>query len=230
MRIQVDRAARARWRRAALIFCAAIVSIGGCGGSDPAPVSYNLAGYTAIGDGRTQILVVVPRAYTPEQLRRVFDAVRDEHSEPEQGAFVAIKCETGDDEVGADRLAFGRYAVGARGAALTGLRAGAASFSVLEGRTCAPRSTQEEAVANRPAERADAYALEASGGIRTGCGRAPAPRDATRIPGCIYVAARGGCLYALTRSNAHSRRALRSVIVTPRLAEIYDDGRRSCAP
>ena len=203
------------------------MSVGGCAGSGAEPVSYSVSDYAATG-GRVWILVEVPRAYAADQLREVFDRVRAENLEPERGVFVAIKCETGNDEVGADRLAFGRYAVGAGGAAQTRLAAGEAAFSVFKGRTCAPRTVEEEARANRPAERADAFALEQSGGIRTGCDDAASRSEAAREPGCVYVAARRGCLDALNRSRRSSPKALRETFPVPALRRAYAFAVSSC--
>lgn len=212
----------------AIVICCCASAIGGCGGSGAEPLTYSVSEYTATG-GRAWILVEVPRAYTAVQLREVFERVRAENSEPEHGVFVAIKCETGGDEVGADRLAFGRYAVGAVGAAHARLAPGEAYFSVFKGRTCAPRSSQEEADANRPAERADAYGLEKSGGIRTGCGGAASSRGVEPEPGCTYLAARSGCLYALNRSKSNSPKAFREKMPGRALLEIYEFSFRDCA-
>lgn len=222
-------AARASRRTlvAIVVCCGVLVSIAACDDAGEEPLTYDLSEHTMTG-GRIWILVEVPRAYTAAQLREVFESVRAENLEPEHGVFVAIKCETGDDEVGADRLAFGRYAVGRVGAAHTQLADGEADFSVFEGRTCAPRTAAEEARANRPAERADAYALEKSSGIRTGCGSAAPVPPAQQEPGCIYVAARSGCLYALDRSQANSRKAVREKIATPALLEIYEHAVDDC--
>jgi len=206
---------------------AALVSVSGCGGTEAEPVSYNVGGYGMTG-GRVWILVTVPRAYAPDQLREVFDRVRAENREPEHAHFVAIKCETGNDEVGADRLAFGRYAVGAVGAEQARLAAGETAFSVFRGRTCAPRTVEQEARTNRPAERADAYALEQSGGIRTGCEDAGSRSEAAREPGCVYVAARRGCLDALNGAPRNSPKALRARFPVPALRRAYVAAVMSC--
>ena len=100
---------------------------------------------------------------------------------------------------------------------------------MLEGRTCAPRSPEEEARANSPAQRADAYALESSRGIRGDFDGALPDREAARTPSCIYVAARGGCLYALSRSGSDSPRALRARFSARRLRDVYDSARRHCS-
>lgn len=223
-----DRAGRVRRRALALALgCVALVSTGGCD-SDAQPVSYSLGGYGMTG-GRVWILVTVPRAYAPDGLREVFDRVRAENLEPEHAVFVAIKCETGNDEVGADRLAFGRYAVGAGGAEQARLPAGEAAFSVFKGRTCAPRTVEQEARANRPAERADAYALEQSGGIRTGCDSGASRSEAAREPGCVYLAARRGCLDALNAAARSSPKALRERFPVAALRRAYNFAVMSCA-
>ena len=203
------------------------MSTGGCD-SEGEPVSYSVGGYAVTG-GRAWIVVTVPRAYAPDQLREVFDRVRAENLEPEHAVFVAIKCETGYDEVGADRLAFGRYAVGAGGAEQARLPAGEAAFSVFKGRTCAPRTLEEEARANSPAERADAYALEQAGGIRTGCEDAGSRFEAAREPGCVYAAARRGCLDALNGSRRSSPTASRQRFPVPALRRAYVFAVMSCA-
>jgi len=169
--------------RAAVVICsAALLGIVGCDG-DP-PVAYDV---TELGtsEGEASLVVEVPQAYTKPQLREVFDKVRAENSEPDQGVFVAIKCQTGNHEAGADHLAYGRYAVGEVGRRYTGLAPGQADFTVLEGRTCAPRSPEEEARANSPAQRADAYAWRARAGsaatatARCRIARRRAPRAAS---------------------------------------------------
>jgi hypothetical protein len=67
----------------------------------------------------------------------------------------------------------------------------------------APQTTTSAAptspsAAPTPADTADAYALNLSGGVRTGClSAAPGP-EAESDPGCIYGAAFAGCLEGIS--------------------------------
>lgn len=54
----------------------------------------------------------------------------------EGGYFVQINCSTGGTESADNRLANGKFAIGTRGAALTGLAPGGMEATVNEGRTC----------------------------------------------------------------------------------------------
>ena len=54
------------------------------------------------------------------------------------------------------------------------------------------------AVTESPADQADTYALEKSGGERNGCSLAAPGQEAENDPGCLYGAAFAGCLEGIT--------------------------------
>lgn len=71
-----------------------------------------------------------------ENLRAVFDAVRDKFDDDDRGVFVSIDCATGGTESFGNRLANGKYANGALGAAQTGLDEGAVEFEEQPDASC----------------------------------------------------------------------------------------------
>lgn len=78
-----------------------------------------------------------------------------------------------------------------------------------------------------PAERADAYALERSGGEREGCSQV-APGTGADVPGCIYSAAFAGCMEGIT-GKPTSPVSYREEFPEPELRKLYEQARADCA-
>lgn len=70
-----------------------------------------------------------------KNLKAVFDAVRADLTD-DAGYFVSINCSTGSTDTYEHRLANGKYAVGSKGAASTGLDEGGTEFETVKGATC----------------------------------------------------------------------------------------------
>lgn len=88
--------------------------------------------YRVVSDTDGKIVVEVDGA---NQLRAVFDDVRSGHK-AEGGYFVSINCSSGATAGADNRLANGKFAVGALGSAKTGLPAGGAEFDMVPGGKC----------------------------------------------------------------------------------------------
>jgi len=76
-----------------------------------------------------------PQRYLDADVRAVFDAVAAGLTD-DGGYLIAINCATGGTAGADNRLANGRKAVGAKGAAATGLGAGEVQFEPVAGRSC----------------------------------------------------------------------------------------------
>lgn len=123
------------------------------GGDDPdrpatpasAPVT---PAYTVVSDEQDLVRVAVDALPAGDGLRTIFDAVRATKKQ-DGGYFVQINCSTGGTDQADNRLANGRFAVGALGAAQTGLKPGAAEFEAEAGRTCpaGPPETLDPSIA-----------------------------------------------------------------------------------
>jgi hypothetical protein len=85
-----------------------------------------------------------------------------------------------------------------------------------------------KALARKTSDRARAYALKRSGGVRKGCLSA-GPGESAREPGCIYSAAFNGCHDGQTGFERNPR-PVRELIWDnePKLHEIYRRARRYC--
>ena len=98
------------------------------------------------------IRVTVDTVPTADEARGILAALRDDFN-AEGGYFVQINCSTGGTEVADNRIANGEFAVGAVGAARTGLTAGTGTIEVLDGRVCP--ATQPEPVPEAPSSEDD---------------------------------------------------------------------------
>lgn len=99
--------------RAALIAMPAVLALAACGSSNS-----DAPAYTVTSDTDNTINVTVT---TTDGLKDVVEAVANEYSDsPDGGYDVMIFCESNDE-----KLAWGRFAIGSKGAAQTGMEEGA---------------------------------------------------------------------------------------------------------
>lgn len=83
---------------------------------------------------------------------------------------------------------------------------------------------------DKPAETADAYALELSGGVTTGCSQAAPGAEAEANPGCIYSVAFAGCLEGLTGEPVGPLPVEEEFPNEPALVEIHRQAVTDCSP
>lgn len=95
---------------------------------DPPVPAYTVSHRPRPGGWAT--IAVVERATTNAELERVFDNVM-RRNRADGGHWVAIDCATGNTPTYAHRLANGRYAIGRKGAAATGLHHGGHDFDPI---------------------------------------------------------------------------------------------------
>lgn len=118
---------------ALLATVAACADTGGTADSEP---KAEVPKYTVVErDTQGNQRNVVVEVDSTEGLRAVFDDVVS-GLEGEAGYHVSINCSSGATKRADNRLANGRYAVGAIGSASTGLAEGEKDFSENDGRTC----------------------------------------------------------------------------------------------
>ena len=80
--------------------------------------------------------------------------------------------------------------------------------------------TTPAAVTESPADQADMYALEKSGGERNGCSAATPGQEAESDPGCRYAAAFAGCLEGITGEQVGPMSAEEEWANEPALVEL----------
>lgn len=115
-----------------LVLVVAFGIFGALAGDDDKAASGAAPAYRIVSDQDRKVVVEVDKA---ESLRAVFDDVRSKYK-GEGGYFVSLNCSSGGTAAADNRLANGKFANGALGAAQTGLKAGGVEFALVDGATC----------------------------------------------------------------------------------------------
>lgn len=119
--------------RTVMVLAAALLA-GGCGG-DPVPAGPPAPAYRVVSQTGGAIVAEVDALPAGDGLRGIFEAIRAGVT-AEGGYWVRINCATGGTAAADRRLANGRFGVGRRGEAATGLKAGRVEFAVVDGAAC----------------------------------------------------------------------------------------------
>lgn len=90
-----------------------------------------------------------------------------------------------------------------------------------------PTTTTTAQHAASPADRADAYARERSGGETEGCSRA-APGEEETTPGCVYAVAFAGCHDGITGEQLSPLPVEEEFPDSPALHELYGEAMADC--
>lgn len=99
-----------------------------------APPPYRLES----GGRPTDLRVVVDRLYPTEEMTAIIADLQHKHARQDDGYFVRINCSTGGTQSVDNRLANGKFAVGAIGALRTGTKEGAHELEMVPGAQCPP--------------------------------------------------------------------------------------------
>ncbi|ADT97878.1 hypothetical protein Mspyr1_11960 [Mycolicibacterium gilvum Spyr1] len=130
--------------RAALVGLVMVAAAGlsGCGApqdDDLASPADNAPPYRLeIGEKDSTLRVFVDQLYSPPELESIVVELQKQYRDQPDGYFVQINCAEGGSERADNRLANARFAVGAIGAARTGLDDGERKFEPRTGVKCPP--------------------------------------------------------------------------------------------
>jgi|SRR5665647_49776 len=91
-----------------------------------------------------------------------------------------------------------------------------------------PAAVAESPASQSPADQADAYALEKSGGETTGCTSAAPGQEAEEDPGCRYAAAFAGCLEGITGEQVGPMSAEEEWANEPALVDLQHQAVADC--